>query len=70
MLAMTEDDPLTPRERAVYDLLTLGLSSKEIGRALGISHRTVHRHRASIFTKKGVRNAVQLVRSVLGGTEK
>lgn len=48
-------------------MLAEGLTSKEIARRLGISHRTVEWHRASIFAKKGVKNAVELVRSILGG---
>ncbi len=40
---------LTPREREVATLLTDGLTSKEIGRALGISHRTVEIYRARLM---------------------
>lgn len=69
MLAMTEEiQPLTDREREVCDLLTQGKTNKEIANQLQISHRTVEWHRASIFAKKGVRNAVELVRSVFGGS--
>lgn len=40
---------LTPREREVATLLTDGLTSKEIGRVLGISHRTVEIYRARLM---------------------
>jgi two-component system response regulator DctR len=55
--------PLTEMQRRVSDLLVLGLSSKEIASRLGISHRTVEAHRAEVFRKMGVRNAVELVRA-------
>ena len=70
MLAMTEevqDRRLTAREQEVCDLVAQGLQNKEIANTLGISVRTVEWHRASVFAKKGVRNAVELVRSVFGG---
>lgn len=51
---------LSDRERGVLDLLVEGLTSKEVGRRLGISHRTVERHRERIFERTGVRNAVEL----------
>ncbi|HSO06576.1 MAG TPA: response regulator, partial [Pelomicrobium sp.] len=44
---------LTPREREVLQLLVLGMSNKEIGRRLRISHRTVEVHRARLLQKTG-----------------
>lgn len=70
MLAMADeirDRPLTAREQEVCDLVAQGLQNKEIANRLGISVRTVEWHRASVFAKKGVRNAVELVRSAFGG---
>lgn len=68
MLAMTDTQnrPLTAREQEVCDLVAKGLQNKEIANTLGISVRTVEWHRASVFAKKGVRNAVELVRSAFG----
>lgn len=51
---------LTLREREVADYLTAGRSSKAIAAELGLSYRTVEAHRARIFYKVGVRNAVEL----------
>jgi two-component system, LuxR family, response regulator FixJ len=59
-------DRLTPRERDVLLLLTSGASNKAAGRQLGISPRTVEVHRARIMDKLDARNAVELVRIVLG----
>ena len=42
---------LTPREREVATHLMEGLTSKEIGRALTISHRTVEVYRARLMRK-------------------
>lgn len=55
---------LTERQRGVCDLVTQGFSNKEIGRRLGIGHRTVECHRAEIYRKVGVRNAIELVRKI------
>ena len=45
---------LTQREREVLCLLVDGLSDREIGAALSISHRTVARHMTGILSKLGV----------------
>jgi FixJ family two-component response regulator len=63
--AVAGAEHLTPRERQVLLLVTSGASSKEAGRALGISPRTVEVHRASIMHKLGAKNATDLVRLVL-----
>jgi DNA-binding CsgD family transcriptional regulator len=43
-----------------------GASSKEAGRSLGISPRTVEFHRANIMRKVGANNTIDLVRKLLG----
>ena len=48
------DESLTRRELAVLQLLTSDLSERDIGRALYVSHNTVHSHVRSIFRKLGV----------------
>ena len=57
---------LTPRERAVALATAQGMTSKEIGRALGISHRTVEAHRARLMEKLAARNLAGLVAKVSG----
>jgi DNA-binding NarL/FixJ family response regulator len=47
-------------------MIALGWSNKEIANSLGLGVRTVEDHRAVIFGKLGVRNAVELTRKVLG----
>lgn len=51
---------LTGREVEVLELLMEGLSSKEIGKVLGISPRTVEVHRGHLMEKMGARSSVQL----------
>jgi two-component system, LuxR family, response regulator DctR len=51
---------LTPREKEVMLLILSGKLNKLIADELGISMRTVELHRSNIFTKLGVRSAVEL----------
>ena len=57
---------LTGRERQVIQGLVRGLTSKEIGRELELSPRTVEEHRANLLAKFGVRNVAGLL-AKLGG---
>ncbi|MCB8746539.1 LuxR C-terminal-related transcriptional regulator [Rhodoferax sp. U2-2l] len=58
---------LTPREREVAARLMEGLTSKEIGRALDISHRTVEIYRAKLMRKYAASNTGDLVHKLLAG---
>jgi len=58
---------LTAREREVAARLLEGMTSKEIGRALGISHRTVEIYRARLMRKYGASTAADLVQKLLLG---
>lgn len=59
-------DGLTKREREMLYMVTDGKANKLIASELGISMRTVESHRARIFRKMNVDNAVQLARAVYG----
>ncbi|MEV5874687.1 LuxR C-terminal-related transcriptional regulator [Streptomyces sp. NPDC052101] len=52
---------LTPRETTVLLLLTEALTADAIGRRLGISVRTVHKHVENIYRKLGTRDRVGTV---------
>ncbi|MFF1713436.1 response regulator [Streptomyces sp. NPDC058268] len=56
------DQVLTAREEEVLKLVAEGHSSKEIAEMLFISIKTVHRHRANLLHKLGLRNRLELTR--------
>ncbi len=58
---------LTAREREVAALLPDGLTSKEIGRLLSISHRTVEIYRARLMRKYKATNTGDLVHKLMAG---
>ncbi|HNV59581.1 MAG TPA: response regulator [Rhodoferax sp.] len=63
---------LSEREREVLGLIVEGLTNKEIGRALGLSPRTVETHRANLFAKLQVDSLAHLIRhyaSLVDSTE-
>jgi DNA-binding CsgD family transcriptional regulator len=57
----------TAREREIAALLIDGLTSKLIGRRLGISPRTVDVYRARLMRKTGAANTGELVNKLLSG---
>lgn len=58
---------LTAREREVAAHLMTGLTSKEIGRMLAISHRTVEIYRARLMRKYKASNTGELVHKLMAG---
>ncbi|MEO5660796.1 MAG: LuxR C-terminal-related transcriptional regulator [Polaromonas sp.] len=58
---------LTAREREVAAHLMSGLTSKEIGRALIISHRTVEIYRARLMRKFKASTTTDLVQKLMAG---
>ena len=56
---------LTGREREVAARLLEGMTSKEIGKALSISHRTVEIYRTRLMRKYGASTASDLVRKLV-----
>jgi len=51
--------PLSPREMEILELVTQGMSNKEIAYHLGISHQTVKNHMTSVLSKLGVADRTQ-----------
>lgn len=66
---LLEDQPalprFTPREHQVLNLLVSGHANKEIAELLGISIKTVEKHRGSVMAKLDVRSIAQLVAQAL-----
>ncbi len=52
--ARRPEDAMTPRELEVLRLVARGLANKQVGRALGISERTVKAHLGRVFSHLGV----------------
>lgn len=58
---------LTPREREIAALLVQGQTSKQVGRCLDISPRTVDVYRARLMRKTGAATSPELVNRLLTG---
>lgn len=56
---------LTPREREVMEMVTEGMSNKEIAGQLGVSAKTVEAHRARVMEKMRAGSLAELVRMAL-----
>jgi DNA-binding CsgD family transcriptional regulator len=55
---------ITPREAGIIKPLADGLTTKEIGQLLFVSHRTVETHCQNIYRKCGVSNRVELLKLI------
>lgn len=58
-------DRLTSREREVCQLIAEGNTNSEVARKLGISVKTVEKHRANLMEKLGVEDVAGLVREAI-----
>ena len=58
-------DLLTPRQRDILRLVSLGHTNREIADVLEISMRTVEVHRFNLMRRLNVRNVAQLFRRAL-----
>lgn len=57
----TDCPPLTPRQQIILQLLTEGLTAKQIAAQLGLSRRTIFLHLAGIRQRLGVSSTFQAV---------
>lgn len=55
---------LSPREREVMGYLVQGKNTKQVGKSLGISPKTVAKHRMNLLEKIGVDSVVALLRLI------
>ncbi len=55
---------LSPRQRAVAKLIQRGMTNHQVGISLGLSHRTVEKHRQAAMDRIGARSVADLVRIV------
>lgn len=63
--AAPENPILTGREQQTLNMIVRGLSTAEIGAALGISPKTVEKHRTSMMAKLQVSSVAQLLARAL-----
>ena len=56
------ESSISPREREIIKLISEGNTSRQIGNKLFISERTVHRHRANIMKKLGLKRTIEVVK--------
>jgi two-component system response regulator NreC len=56
------EEPLTPREKDVLNLIVHGYTNRQAADELGLSVRTVESHRANLMGKLGLNSRVELVR--------
>src|SRR5262245_47779460 len=59
LLAKRDMVRLSPRERQVLSHLSEGLTSREMASQLGVSVKTIKKHKTLLFSKLGVRNRVE-----------
>jgi len=59
--------PLTPQELQIAKLAATGMTNREIGTRLFLSHRTVGFHLYRVFPKLGITSRGQLGTIDLGG---
>ena len=57
----TSKEPLTRREREVMDLISQGLTNREIARTLWISESTVKVHVRHVLAKMGARSRTEAI---------
>lgn len=67
--SLTDHASLTLREKEIMRLVSEGFSSKEIAGKLFISRHTVESHRKHILRKLSVKNAPQMVQSIMSSFE-
>lgn len=56
---------LSPRERQVMEYMVAGTPNKVIASELGISERTLEKHRRRLMEKMGARSLAELIRAIV-----
>lgn len=63
--SVIQDNPLTPRQSQVLELVAKGFRSKVIADQLNVSIKTIETHRADIMRRLGVRHMAGLVHEAI-----
>jgi DNA-binding NarL/FixJ family response regulator len=64
--ALGEEERLTLRQREILQLIAEGCTSKQIAQRLGLSVKTVERHRADVMNRLEIHDIAGLVRWAIG----
>jgi DNA-binding NarL/FixJ family response regulator len=56
---------VTPREQEILAMVAKGQTSKIMGEHLGLSIRTIERHRANLLKKFSQKNSISLIQTAL-----
>ena len=62
-------DQLTAQELQIAELAAAGLTNREIGQRLFLSHRTISTHLYRVFPKLGITSRVELSAALAARTE-
>jgi DNA-binding NarL/FixJ family response regulator len=62
-------EALTSQEARVAQLVSRGLTNREVAAALFLSPKTVERHLSGVYRKRGVRSRTELARAMAGDPE-
>jgi DNA-binding NarL/FixJ family response regulator len=57
---LPDEKPLSLQEQSITELMTQGLTNKEIAKQLGVSPETVKKHLKNIFQKLGTQTRSEL----------
>ena len=63
--AQARANTLTPREKEVLELISVGEANKRIAHTMGISEKTVEAHRAKVMGKMQAKSLAELVKMVM-----
>ncbi len=66
-LLVQTDSNLSPREQEILEMMSAGLSSKEIAVALGVAESTVKTHRKNLYRKLGVHRRSSAIAKLIAG---
>ena len=59
---ISQDNPLSPQEKRILQLISLGKSNQDIADTLYLSNGTVRNYTSSIFNKLSANNRVEAAR--------
>lgn len=63
--AINTFDDITPREKEILNLISIGLTTRQISQKLSISMPTVKTHRHHLLSKLKASNSAQLVKTAM-----